>query len=462
MSADAARAPSAVTRRERTLVVLTVLLGSISTLLASTIVNVAFPMMMSELRVGHDTIQWVATGFLAATTTTMLATAWGLERFGERITFGFAMVLFAAGSVLGAFAFDVHTLIIARVLQGAAAGVVQPMAMVALFRVFPPEERGRAMGLYGFGIVLAPAVGPALGGWLVDTLGWRAIFVPPLPFCVAALVLAWRVLAREGIGRLQRFDLVGTVALIGGLVALLNVPVAGHQSGWLSAVTLALAVIGVALAVAFVWWEARSPSALLRISLFRNDGFRGAALVAFTYGAGLFGTTYLLPVFVQQAIGFDAGDAGLMLAPAGIALAIAMVLGGRLADAFPVSRVIAGGLVLFALSTALYTFSGPGSGFWTLALWLVIGRVGLGLIIPALNVGAVQSLSGPDLAYGSAAVNFIRQLGGAVGVNLIAVLLEWRTAAHGGQMLPAFHECFWTVTVAYLVAVIPARWMGRR
>jgi len=139
-----------------------------------------------------------------------------------------------------------------------------------------------------------------------------------------------------------------------------------------------------------------------------------------------------------------------------------MVLGGRFADAFAVSKVIGAGLVLFAVSTALYTSSGPSSAFWTLALWLVVGRVGLGLIIPALNVGAVQSLAGPDLAYASAAVNFIRQLGGAVGVNLIAVLLEWRTVAHGGKLLPAFHECFWAVTVVYLLAVLPARWIGRR
>jgi predicted MFS family arabinose efflux permease len=223
-----------------------------------------------------------------------------------------------------------------------------------------------------------------------------------------------------------------------------------------------LAALGVLLAVAFVTWEARSPHALLRVTLFGSRGFRGAALVAFVYGAGLFGTTYLLPVFVQQAIGFDAQAAGLMLAPAGVALAIAMVFGGRLADAWPVWRVIAAGLVLFAVSSALYVTSGPGSAFWTLALWLVIGRIGLGLIIPALNVGAVQSLAGPQLAYASAAVNFVRQLGGAVGVNLIAVLLEWRTAAHAGAALPAFHECFVAVAVAYLLAVVPARWIGPR
>jgi predicted MFS family arabinose efflux permease len=238
--------------------------------------------------------------------------------------------------------------------------------------------------------------------------------------------------------------------------------VAGHRDGWLSALTLAVALTGVGLALAFVLWEMRTPHALLRIALFRHRAFVGAALVAFAYGAGLFGTTYLLPVFVQEALRFDAADAGMMLAPAGVALAFAMTAGGRLTDAFPPRHVMAAGLALFAASTALYTLAGSATGFWTLALWLVIGRLGLGLIIPALNVGAVQSLTGTELAYASAAVNFVRQLGGAAGVNLLAVLLEWRIAAHGGAALPAFHECFWAVTLAFALALWPARWIGRR
>ena len=436
---------------------LTVLVGSISTLLASTIVNVAFPAMMRDLAVTHDTIQWVATGFLAATTTTMLGTAWSLERYGESRTFVAAMAVFALGSVVGAFAPNIGTLIAARVLQGAAAGMVQPLAMVALFRVFPVEERGRAMGLYGFGIVLAPAVGPAVGGWMVEVLGWRSIFFVPLPFCLAGLVMALRVLAGARAAPDRTFDLGGTVLLILGLVVLLNVPVAGHRYGWSSVTTLALAAAGIALAVGFTAWEMKSRQPLLRVGLFRHAGFRGAAAVAFAYGAGLFGTTYLFPVFVQQGVGFGATDAGLLLAPAGVALAFAMVGGGRLTDAFAPSKVIIAGLLLFAVSTALFTRAGTATGFWAMAWWLVLGRIGLGLIIPALNVGAVQSLTGSELAYGSAAVNFIRQIGGAVGVNLLAVMLEWRVATHPEVPILAFHECFWAVTIVFVLAAFPAR-----
>ena len=448
--------------RERVLVVATVLVGSVSTLLASTIVNVAFPALMRELHVGHDSVQWVATGFLAATTATMLATAWGIERHGERWTFIAALACFAAGSVLGALASSIEWLIAARVLQGAAAGVVQPLSMVALFRVYPPDERGRAMGLFGFGIVLAPAVGPALGGALVDLFGWRSIFLMPLPFAVIAVVLGARALSNARSETARPFDVVGTLLLIAGLVALLNVPVAGHRAGWAAPLTLAVAAAGIVLAVSFVAWERRTPRALLRVELFAHRGFVGAALVAFAYGAGLFGTTYLLPVFVEQVAQFTAQQAGLLLAPAGVVLAVAITVGGRMTDRFPPSRVVIGGLVLFALSSVLFTRAAAATGFLALALWLSLGRVGLGLIIPALNVGAVQSLAGAELAYASAGVNFIRQLGGAVGVNVLAVVLEWRLVTAPADPAGAFHVCFALVTLAFVLAVLPARWMKHR
>ena len=454
--------PPPIPRRERAWVVATVLVGSVSTLLAATIVNVAFPALMRDMHVGHDSVQWVATAFLAATTTTMLATAWGIERHGERRTFLAAMACFAVGSLLGAVAWSIESLVAARVLQGAAAGVVQPLSMVALFRVYPPDERGRAMGLFGFGIVLAPAVGPALGGALVDAFGWRSIFFMPLPFCLVALGLGARFLAPPAAPSVRRFDLVGTVLLIVALVALLNVPVAGHRAGWLAPSTLALAAAGLALAGAFVAWERRTPRALLRVELFRHRAFVGATLVAFAYGAGLFGTTYLVPVFVQTVAAFSARDAGLLLAPAGVTLAFAITIGGRLTDRFPPRLVVIAGLVVFSLSSFLLARADRVTGFWLLAAWLALGRIGLGLIIPALNVGAVQALTGHELAYASAGVNFIRQLGGAVGVNVLAVLLEFRSLAWPADPARPFHECFIVVTFAFVLAALPARWMVQR
>jgi predicted MFS family arabinose efflux permease len=167
-------------------------------------------------------------------------------------------------------------------------------------------------------------------------------------------------------------------------------------------------------------------------------------------------------VFAQDIAHFNAADAGYLLVPPGVALAIAIAVGGRLTDRMHPAPIIIAGLALFAVSSLLLSFSGAATGFARLALWLVIGRVGLGMLIPALNVGAVQSLSGSELAYASSAVNFVRQLGGAFGVNLLAVLLEWRGAAIGpADAARPFHECFAIVTLAFALAIVPA-WFIRK
>ena len=437
------------------------MLGTISTILSATIVNVAFPALIAEFHVGHDTLQWIAAGYLAAMTGTMLGTAWLVETFGERATFVTSLAIFLAASLLAAASFDTTSLIVARVLQGATAGILQPLAMIVLFRVYPVNERGRAMGIYGFGIVLAPAIGPAIGGTLLEAFGWRSIFLLTIPFCIAGLALGVRTLATAHAFARPRFDWLGAGLLAAALVALLNVPVVGHRDGFASPGALSLAVAGIALAIAFVLWERRARVPLLPIRLFGHRTFAGSAIVAFAYGMGLFGSTYLVPVFAQQIASYDAAEAGYLLAPAGIALAIAITIGGRLTDRLHARPIVIAGLVLFAVSSLLLTFSGATTGFVLLALWLVIGRIGLGMLIPALNVGAVQSLAGAELAYASAAVNFVRQLGGAIGVNLLAVVLEWRLDTVG-RIDPArpFHECFAIVTLAFALAVVPA-WLIR-
>jgi len=432
------------------------MLGTISTILSATIVNVAFPALIAEFHVGHDELQWIAAGYLAAMTATMLATAWLVQTVGERTAFVGMLALFLAASLLAAASWNTNALIVARVLQGAAAGVLQPLTMIVLFRVFPLDERGRAMALYGFGIVLAPAIGPAIGGTLLDAFGWRSIFLLTVPSGIAGLALGMRTLPTQARLSRIRFDVVGWLLLCSSLIALLNVPVEGHSRGFASARVLALLAGGLVLAAGFVYWERRARSPLLPITLFRHRMFAGASIVAFAYGIGLFGSTYLVPVFAQQIASYDASEAGWLLMPPGIALAFAIVVGGRLTDRIHAAPIIIAGLALFAVSSLLLAFSGATTGFVLLALWLVIGRVGLGMLIPALNVAAVESLSGIELANASAAVNFVRQLGGAIGVNLLAVILEWRLGAVPADPARAFHECFAIVTLAFALAIIPA------
>ncbi len=444
-------------------IIATVMLGTVSTITAATIVNVAFPALIAEFHVGHDSLQWVAAGFLGAMTTTMLATAWLVETHGQRRTFIAALAIFLASSALGAASGTPEVLILSRVLQGAAAGILQPLAMIALFEVFPPERRGSAMGLFGLGIVLVPAVGPSIGGILLESFGWRSIFLLPLPFCLAGLALGWRFLpGRHGTGPGTRFDWAGFALLAAGLACLLNVPVVGHRAGWASLPLAAIGLLTLFLLAGFIAWEFRAPAPLLALRLFATGGFRATALVALAYGLGLFGTTYLIPVFVQDVAGYSPSRAGALLIIPGFGLAITIALAGRWTDRIEPRRIVIAGLLLFALSSLLLAFAGRGTGFPVLGLWLLIGRIGLGMIIPALSVAAVQALDEGYIAYAASSVNFVRQLGGAIGVNLLAVLLEWRLGVHGaGDATTAFQECFWVVTIAFAAATAAA-WSIRR
>jgi len=435
------------------------MVGTVATVLAATIVNVAFPELLREFQIGHDSLQWIATGFLAATATTMLATAWLVDTFGQRRTFLATMAVFLVGSILGAASWNAPSTIAARVLQGAAAGVMQPLSMIALFAVFAPEERGRAMGLFGFGVVLAPAIGPAIGGALMQMFGWRAIFLLSIPFCVAAWPLGLRSLpGAPSAGSRRPFDWTGAALVSCALIALLDLPVAGHRAGWTAPLTLLHAVAALALAVAFVAWEKRATAPLLTLGIFASRSFRAASIVAFAYGVGLFGTTYLVPVFVQDIAGYSPAQSGNLLFVPGLVLAGAIVLAGRLTDRAHARHVIAAGLACFAVSSLLLALATGATAFWVLALWLALGRAGLGLIIPSLNVGAVQALAPEHLGHAASVVNFARQLGGAIGVNLLAVLLEWRLAAYAGSAgaTPAFRDCFLVVTIAFAAAMVPA------
>ncbi len=409
-------------------VTITAMMGTISTILSSTIVNVALPDIMGTFGMGQDKAQLISTGFLAAMTGTMLLNAWLVDSFGQRVTFSGTLALFVAASTMGGLAQDGGTLIVARVLQGAAAGVLQPLAMQVIFQVFPPERRGSAMGIYGVGVVLAPALGPAIGGVMIDGLNWRYVFFMAIPFCLIGIAFATLFMpGRIQVGARKAFDWIGFGLVATFLVALLTGLANGQRDGWLSHTIILAFTIAMLGGSGFIWWQTRMASPLLNLSLFSIPSFAGASVVAFVFGAGIFGSTYLVPLFVQTVQGYTATRAGLLLMPAGLLLTIVLPVAGRLSDRLPAYLLIVSGLLLFALSSWLTSGADTNTTFWSMAVWIMIGRVGLALIMPSLNAAALRPLPVAILGQGSGAVNFIRQLGGALGTNFLAIGLERRT-----------------------------------
>ncbi len=477
MTDSAAALKARYGERYRWLLLLSVMVGTMASIISSTIVNVAIPDMSHHFALGQERAQWVTSGFMVATTVAMLTTPWLLARFGYRATYVGAVLLLMAGGIGGGLAGEYWLVLAARVAEGLAAGVVQPIPAVIILYAFQPHEQGRASGIFGMGVVLAPAIGPSIGGLLVDWFGWRSIFFMVVPLCLASLWLAYRFVpvtapggaeaGGDGAGLDWRGLLLGaggTLCLLNGLVALHGGP-AGESAGLLGAALAAL--------VLFVWWQrrllARGGKPLMDLRLFGYRQFAMGCVVAFIYGTALFGSTYLLPVFMQLGLQLSASHVGAIMLPAGIALAATIALVGRLADRRPTPLLVGTGLALLAASFALMVLVRPGTALWLLVAVTIVGRVGLGFILPSLNLGAMRPLDKALISQGSSAISFIRMLGGAAGVSLCGIVLEWRLAAHGATLAgtaasasrsAAFAETFLMLTGLCLVA-LAAAWQLR-
>ncbi|MCK9215864.1 MAG: DHA2 family efflux MFS transporter permease subunit [Rhodoferax sp.] len=419
----------------RWLVISTTMMATITTSLSITVVNVALPDIMGVFGIGQDQAQWLSTGFLAAMTGSMLLNAWLNEAIGMRTTFIGSLALFSVASVIGGLAPNENVLTLARVAQGLAAGILQPLAMIMLFRVFPANERGRAMGIYGIGIVLAPAIGPTLGGWLIDSYDWRWVFYMGLPTSVAGMLLG-SVFLPERIGneKPRRFDFFGLLLLTLFLAISLYTVANGQREGWDSNFIVGMSWSGAILLLAFIGWELKTPQPLVNLRVFGVSRYAAAAAVALIFGAGLFGSSYLVPLFVQTVQGYTPMRAGEILIPAGLVLGLVFPIAGWLTDRLPAYVMSATGLFIFGLSNLLMYDVAADTGFWHIALLVMLGRVGLGVIMPALNTGALSVLPPEMLAQGTGTINFMRQLGGAFGVSLLSAATEMRFAFHADAL----------------------------
>jgi len=447
-------------------VLLTVMIGTMASIMASTIVNVAVPDISQRFALGQERAQWLSAGFMAAMTVSMLVTPWLLDRFGYRDSYLGAVGALMLGGIGGGLGMSFEWVLAMRVLEGLSAGVLQPIPAIIVLHAFQRHEQGKAMGLFGFGVVLAPAIGPSIGGVLVEWFGWRSIFFVVVPFCAVAMGMAWRYLPHSSPGgtavnhHRRRLDVPSLALLTVAVLALLNGLVHLHDAAPLPAIVLLATAAGTGLV--FVLRQRHSAHPILRLPLFAHRSFSMGGWVAFIYGMALFGSTYLVPVFMQLALKLPPSQAGAVLLPAGIVLAVTIPLAGRLADRLPVSRVVAAGVLLLAASFWLMLTVGAGTALLLITLWAVVGRIGLGLVLPSLNLGAMRGLPVELISHGSSTINFLRQLGGAVGISVVGIVLQWRLSVHAQAPLRAFHETFGLLGAISALAVIAAWRMSPR
>jgi EmrB/QacA subfamily drug resistance transporter len=447
-------------------VLATVMIGTVASIMASTIINVAVPDMARVFGLGQDRAQWLSAGFMGAMTLSMLTTPWLLSRYGYRHTYTGAVMLLMAGGIVGGLSRWFDLVLAMRVAEGLAAGILQPIPAIVVLHAFGAGERGKAMGIFGFGVVLAPAVGPSVGGILVEWFGWRSIFFVVTPFCIVAIAMAQRYLPIGAPGGAPisraggRLDVVGLGLIAIAVLALLNGMV--HLHGETLDLALALLACSVVATIGFVYHQRRGARPLMALGLFGHRVFAMGGTVAFIYGMALFGSTYLVPVFMQEALHLPPSQAGAVLLPAGIALALTIPIAGRLADRIAVHRMVSAGLALLALSFFLMLGVGLVTSLALIATWTVIGRLGLGMIMPSLNLGSMIGVPQALISHGSSTINFLRQLGGAVGIGLVGNVLAWRLRAHAATPITAYHETFALVGIISACAIVAAWRMAPR
>jgi EmrB/QacA subfamily drug resistance transporter len=450
-----------------------VIVGAVMSILDTTIVNVALQTLREDLGASLATIQWVSTAYLLALASVIPLTGWAAERFGPRRVWMSVVAAFVLTSALCGLAWSPGGLIALSVLQGLAGGMIMPVGMITLAQAAGPQHMGRTMSVVGVPMLLAPVLGPALGGLLVDNLSWRWIFFVNVPIGIVGLALAARMLPSERALGAHGDDVPvldwrglmllspGVAAIVFGLSEYGQHRTPGVTIAWLPF------VLGVLAVAAFVRHALRVRFPIVEVRLFRSRGFAAAAATTGLVGAALFGSMILLPLYYQIARGETALDAGLLIAPQGLGAALGMNIGGRLTDRYGGGRVIPFGLLFLAVGTLPFASVDAHTSYWFLAAGLVLRGFGLGGSMMPAMAAAYATLERAQVPRATPMLNVLQRVGGSLGVAIFTVILQngiEDRRAHGAGVAgisDAFaHTYLWAVA-ATLLAIVPALILGR-
>ncbi len=415
--------------------------GAVGTMTAATVVNVAMPSVIGAFSLGQEEAQWLSSAFLVSSTACMLLNTWVTAVLGMRGAFLAAMAVFATGSVVGAGSSGFETAIAARVMQGAGAGLVQPMAMILIHRHAPPDRRASMTSLYALAVIASPALGPVLGGALIDRFDWRVVFVATLPAIAAAVTLAASSLPRRPRrAPIPPLDIAGLALLVIALAMTLQSLAVGHREGWSSAQAQLRMFAAAGASLGFLAWEARQPYPLLHLRLFTTPAFAAAGLVILFSGVAVYGSTYLIPMFVQTAQRMTPLAAGQVMLPAGLAMILAFPLSGRLADKLPPQGVLIAGAGMFALSAMLLSGVTAATSFTFMAGLIAFNRFAIGVLLPPTHACAMRAADPSLIIFAAPALTFLTQVGGALGVAALSVVVQERAAFHAVPLAAGINE----------------------
>jgi DHA2 family multidrug resistance protein len=436
-----------------------VVFGVFMSILDQTIVNIAIPRLQTAFGADIHSVQWVLTAYILTLGITTPTSGFLADKFGTKRVYMLSLSAFTIGSALCGLAWSLPVLIFFRILQAAGGAALFPLSITMLFREFPPQERGVATGIFGIPALLAPAIGPTLGGYLVTYVSWQSIFYVNVPIGIVAVFLVSLLIREYPTQDNLRFDFLGFFFVAVGLGMLLYGLSAASTDGWDSTTVIGTTSAGVVALIIFTVVELllvnRGDQPLLDVRLFGNRPFLTSSIASIFVFVSLYGGIFLLPIYLQSVRGQSAFQAGVTLLPQALASMLGVVVGGRLVDRIGVRAVIIPGLLILSIGTWQLSFITANSPSWWLQLVFIVRGLGLGLGIMPLTITALSEVSPRQLAQGSAINTVVRSGSGSLSIAVLATLVQTQATVHFahlaervtltsplGQLLPYLQQAF--------------------
>jgi MFS transporter, DHA2 family, multidrug resistance protein len=419
------------------IVAIAVMFGTFMEVLDTTVVNVSLPHIAGSLSASTDEATWALTSYLVANAIVLPITGWLSNYFGRKRLLMMSVSGFTIASFFCGFAPSLSALIFFRVIQGAAGGALQPLSQAVLLEAFPPEDRGKAMGFWGLGIVVAPILGPVLGGWLTDTYSWRWVFYINIPIGVATLLMTRAFIfdppyiKRSGHG----IDWWGIGLLTVGIGALQIVLDKGQQEDWFASPwILALTFVCAAALAVFVLWELRHKVPVVDLRVYKDRSYAVGSFLMTIVGFVLYGSLVLLPIWMQTLLGYPAVQAGIALAPRGLGSFIAMPLVGIFLSRFDPRKFLASGLLIAALTLFRLSQLDLNAGYWDFFWPQFVQGISLAFLFVPLTTITMGGIAKERMGNATSMFNLLRNIGGSIGIAAVTTIVSRHQQVHINQL----------------------------
>ncbi|PLT32223.1 DHA2 family efflux MFS transporter permease subunit [Bacillus sp. V5-8f] len=436
------------------------MLGLFIVILNQTLLSVAMPRMMTDFNVGATTIQWLSTGFMLVNGALIPLSAFLIERFGTRILFILAMVLFTIGAFICGIAPTFSVELTGRLIQAAGGGILQPLVMTIIMFIFPPHMRGRGMGIFGLAMMFAPAIGPTLSGWVIEHYNWRVMFYAMVPLGALVVIIAFFTLKNVIEPKLVKLDLLGAFLSLLGVASLLYGVSEAGTDGWDDIIVISTIAIGIISIIAFVVQQLRSEKPLLDFRVFKYDMFSLSNVISAIITVAMFTGLFLLPLYLQNLRGFTPLESGILMLPGALVMAAMSPISGILFDKVGPRPLAITGLLITIVTTYEFTKLTPETAYSTLLAIYMIRSLGMSMLMMPIMTAGMNQLPKHLNSHGTAMTNTIRQVSGAIGTSLVTTVYTNRTSFHAenfGQEMsltdPSFAQTFQNMVQSIMSAM---------